>query len=248
MGPPPSREVSLLFPQSLHVLYYAPSTVYTLFTIRDRSSTLFNLSLDDSALSFSLHYTRSFERRFSALITITIKMFSKTFILSALAAVVAADNSALFVNQDATTRHVVFTPSEGFAQIDEIAIAGNTNATQAFPQGWTGNAYSYNDGEQNVAGILAEFAFNGYGDANFFDISAIVNPQATDGIIMMYPSNSKTPVSGCVTVSCTNQYNLPDDIATLASPESDFTVILGSRIQSARRGINDAVARKYVLA
>jgi len=174
--------------------------------------------------------------------------FSKTFLLAAFAAFVAADNTAKFVNQDSTTRHVVFTPSEGMAQIDEITVAGNANATQQFPQGWTGNAYSYNDGEANVPGILAEFAFNGYGSANFFDISAIVNPQATDGIIMMYPTASHTPVSGCVTVSCTNQYNLPDDIATLASTDSDFTVILGSRIQSARRGINEAIARKYVLA
>ena len=174
--------------------------------------------------------------------------FSNTFIFAAFAAFVAAQNSAQFVNQDATVRHVVFTPSEGNAQIDDITVAGNTNVTQQFPQGWTGNAYSYNDGETNVPGILAEFAFNGYGTSSFYDISAIVNPQATDGIIMMYPTQAKTPVSGCVTVSCTNQYNQPDDIATMASPDSDFTVILGQRIQSARRGINDVVARKYVLA
>jgi len=174
--------------------------------------------------------------------------FSNTFLLAAFAAFVAADNSAQFVNQDAITRNVVFTPSAGNAEIDPITVAGNTNATQQFPQGWTGNAYSYNDGESNVPGILAEFAFNGYGSSNFYDISAIVNPTATDGIIMMYPTEAKTPVSGCVTVSCSNQYNLPDDVATLASSDSDFTVILGQRIQSARRGINDVVARKYVLA
>jgi hypothetical protein len=174
--------------------------------------------------------------------------FSKTFFLTALATLVAAQNSAQFVNQDGITRHVVFTPSEGFAQINELTVEGNSQVTQQFPQGWTGNAYSYDDGQPNVPGILAEFAFNGYGSANFFDISAIVNPSATDGIIMMYPSQSKTPVSGCMTVSCSTQYNQPDDIATQASTESDFTVILGQRIQSARRGVNDVIAHSYVLA
>jgi hypothetical protein len=173
--------------------------------------------------------------------------FSKSFILAALATLAAA-NSANFVNQDGTTRTVVFTPSEGFAQIDEITIAGNSQATVEFPSGWTGNAYSYNVGQANVPGILAEFAFNGYAGINFFDISAIVNPQATDGIIMMYPTQAKTPVSGCLTIACANQYNQPDDIATEASPEADFTVILGQRVQSARRGISEVMERAHVQA
>lgn len=175
--------------------------------------------------------------------------FTKTILLAvaALAAAVAADNSATFVNQDGTTRHVVFTPSDGSASIDEITVQGNSQANQQFPQGWTGNAYSYDDGQPNVPGLLAEFRFNGYGKSNFFDVSAIVNPEATDGVMMVYPSQSKTPVSGCLTTSCTNQYNHPDDIATLSSTESDFTVLLGQRIKSARRGINDVVGREFVL-
>lgn len=173
--------------------------------------------------------------------------FSKTFFIAALAGLVAANNSATFTNQDDTTRHVVFTPSEGHAELETITVAGNTNATQEFPQGWTGNAYSYNDGAENIPGILAEFSFNGYGAANFFDISAIVAPEATDGLIMMYPTNSKTPTSGCMTIACTNQYNLWDDIATQASSDSDFTIIMGQRIHSARRGV-EAVARRHVLA
>lgn len=174
--------------------------------------------------------------------------FSKTILLAAaaLASMVAADNTAQFVNQDGTTRHVVFTPSEGSPTIDEITVQGNSTATQQFPEGWTGNAYSYNDGQPNVPGILAEFRFNGYGKANFFDVSAIVNPQATGGVMMMYPTLSKTPVSGCLTTPCSNQYNQPDDIATLSSTESDFTVLLGQRINAARRGINAAVGREFL--
>jgi len=165
--------------------------------------------------------------------------FASTVFLAAtaLASFVAADNTATFVNQDGTTRHIVFTPSPGSSTIDTITIQGNTNQTQQFEQGWTGNAYTYDDGQQNVAGILAEFRFDGYGQANFFDVSGIVNPNATDGVMMIYPTQSKTPVSGCLTISCSNQYNHPDDIATLASDESDFTVLLGQRVQSARRGM-----------
>jgi len=176
--------------------------------------------------------------------------FSKTVLLAAaaLASMVAADNTAQFVNQDGTTRHVVFTPSEGYPQIDTITVQGNGQVSQQFPQGWTGNAYSYNDGQPNNPGILAEFRFDGFGNANFFDVSAIVDPSATEGVMMMYPTNSKTPTSGCLTVSCTNQYNHPDDIATQSTTESDFTVLLGKRIKSARRGINEAVSRDYVLA
>lgn len=176
--------------------------------------------------------------------------FTKTVLLAAaaLASMVAADNTALFVNQDGTTRHVVFTPSPGSSEIQSLTVSGNNQASQQFPQGWTGNAYAYDDGQPNIAGILAEFRFNGFGKANFFDVSAIVDPSATEGVMMMYPSDSKQPVSGCLTISCSNQYNQPDDIATLSSTESDFTVLLGSRIKSARRGVNDVVARNYVLA
>lgn len=179
--------------------------------------------------------------------------FAKTIFIgaAALASMVAAavaDNTALFVNQDGTTRHVVFTPSDGSPEIEGLTVQGNDQASQQFPQGWTGNAYAYNDGAENKAGILAEFRFNGYGKANFFDVSVIVDPSATEGVMMMYPSESKQPISGCTTTSCSNQYNLPDDIATLSSTESDFTVLLGKRIKSARRGINDVVARDYVLA
>lgn len=176
--------------------------------------------------------------------------FSKTILLfsAALASMVAAENTAQFVNQDGTTRHVVFTPSPGSTNMDEITVNGNSDATQQFPEGWTGNAYTYNEGEANNAGLLAEFRFNGFGKANFFDVSAIVDPSATDGVMMMYPKESKNPVSGCLTTSCSNQYNQPDDLATLSTTESDFTVLLGKRMKSARRGINDAVARDYVLS
>lgn len=182
--------------------------------------------------------------------TILFKMyFSKTIFLAAaaLASMVVADNTAQFVNQDGTTRHIVFTPSEGSPSIAEITVQGNSNVNQQFPEGWTGNAYTYNEGEPNVPGLLAEFRFNGYGKANYFDVSSIVNPQATDGVMMIYPTQSKTPVSGCLTTPCSNQYNQPDDIATLSSTESDFTVLLGHRIKSARRGIPDVVGREYVL-
>jgi hypothetical protein len=162
---------------------------------------------------------------------------------TALASIVAA-NSAMFVNQDGKTRHVVFTPSPGSSSLDSITVSGNSQGVQQFPQGWTGNAYTYNDGETDVAGILAEFCFDASG-TNFFDVSAIVSPDATDGVMMMYPSGSQTPVSGCLTTSCTNQYNLPDDVATKATPQADFTVLLGQRTKSARRGMQHAAPRNF---
>ncbi|PSS23257.1 hypothetical protein M430DRAFT_17183 [Amorphotheca resinae ATCC 22711] len=174
--------------------------------------------------------------------------FTSTFFLAASAlASLAAARTAQFVNQDGTTRHIVFTPTEGQPPIPGLTVAGNSQVSQDFPEGWIGNAYTYDDGAANVPGLLAEFRWDGFGGANYFDVSAIVNPQATDGVMMMYPSQSKQPTSGCLTVSCTNQYNQPDDIATQSTTEESITVLLGQRIKSARRNHVDVVARDYVL-
>jgi hypothetical protein len=169
------------------------------------------------------------------------------FAAAALASAVVSDNTATFVNQDGTTRHIVFTPSEGHDTFPELTVAGNSQVTQQFPNGWTGNAYTYNEGQPNKAGILAEFRFNGFGKSNYFDVSGIVDPDATEGVMTIAPSNSQNPVSGCLTTPCANQYNQPDDIATLSSEESDFTVKLGQRIKAARRGLVDYIPHDYVV-
>jgi hypothetical protein len=79
-----------------------------------------------------------------------------TAFAAAAAATLASANSITFVNQDATQRTIVFTPSAGIQQIDPVIIAGFGEAKVDFPESWIGNAYSVSEGEENVPGMLAE--------------------------------------------------------------------------------------------
>jgi hypothetical protein len=139
---------------------------------------------------------------------------------SAPASIVAADNTAQFVNQDGTACHVVFTPSDGSPPIDDIIVEGNSNANQQFPQGWSGNAYTYND---------SKFLFNVYGKSNFFNVSAIVDPHATDGVMTMHPSQSINLVS--VTWSAMEGRQPPP----MAVRKSTRTWVLDNSVEIERR-------------
>lgn len=75
---------------------------------------------------------------------------------AAAAATLATANSITFVNQDATQRTVVFTPSAGLQEIESIVIPGFDEAKVDFPQSWIGNAYSVSAGAPDVPGMLAE--------------------------------------------------------------------------------------------
>jgi hypothetical protein len=182
--------------------------------------------------------------------TILFKMqfFSTLLVAATGLASMASANSLKLVNSDSTDRYVVITAQAGLQEYDPVYVPGNSNVTQEFADGWIGNIYSYNDGAENVPGILGEFRWNGYASQTYYDVSAIVAPDVTDGVMLIYPADSKSPISGCITYSCDKQYNAADDTQTQATPDSDLIVVLGQRITVPRRGLNHVVERSFVLS
>jgi hypothetical protein len=169
------------------------------------------------------------------------------FAASALASLAAAQENILhFVNQDSTTRTIIFTAQAGLEEIPSLVIPGLGTANQTMPNSWIGNCYSVSEGAPNVPGMLAEFRFNGYAGACYFDVSAIVNPNDTEGVKMILPKNSDTPVSGCQTFPCSNAYNKWDDVATLSTPDSELVVLLGTLSNARRRGLVARMPREFV--
>ena len=153
------------------------------------------------------------------------------FAATALASLATATNIVYFTNQDGTNRNIVCTAQEGLEQI---------------PDGWIGNCYSVSKGAPNVPGMLAEFRFNGFAGATYFDVSAIVNPDDAEGVKMVFPKNSDKPVSGCQTFPCSNAYNRPDDVATLSTDDSELVVLIGNLKNERRRGLVARMSREYV--
>lgn len=183
-----------------------------------------------------------------------------------LATLASAANTILFINQDNNTRNIVFTSEAdlGLAPMPNLVIPGYGSANQTFPNGFIGNFYSFNNGSDDVPGTLGELRFNGWDNLVYFDVSAIVNPDDHEGVKMLYPlgmslKESSTPMSGCNTVgtvSCLNQYNAWNDIATQATESSDLVCLLGNknetgdasksrRGQSSRRNV-ELFPRSYV--
>jgi len=178
----------------------------------------------------------------------------------ALASVASAGNNTIqFINQDGNTRHLVFTSEAdlNLPPMPELVLKGFENQTVSFAPGFIGNAYSYNDGAENVPGILAEVRFDGWNGLLFFDISSIVNPEDTEGIKMLYPAGmdptaAATPASGCNSIGkCLKQYNAWNDIATQATKSSNLVCLLGNAVTpTSKRAIkvrgNDVYPRDYV--
>jgi len=158
----------------------------------------------------------------------------------------ASANSVHIVNQDSTTRTIHFTAQDGVGSIDDLEVPGLGTVNQTFPSGWIGNFYSVSEGATNVPGMLAEFRFDGYAGATFYDVSAIVNPDDKNGVKMIFPLDSNVPVSGCQTFPCENCYNLPDDVATQSSDSSDFVVLIGNLSNERKRNQISKVRRDYV--
>lgn len=167
------------------------------------------------------------------------------FAASALASLTAA-HTIHFVNQDSTPRTIVFTAQLGLEMIENLLIDGLATANQTFPDGWIGNFYSVSKGKPDVPGMLGELRFDGYAGANFFDISAIVNPDDAEGVKMLFPKNSNTPVSGCQTFPCSNAYNKWDDVATMSTDDADLVCLIGNLSTERRRGLASKVSRDYV--
>lgn len=155
----------------------------------------------------------------------------------------AAAGSVHFVNQDSTARTIVFTPNDGYAAIDDLAIAGDATVVQTFPTGWVGNWYAMTEGAPRQPGMLGEVRFDGYASATYFDVSAIVNPSDDNGVKMIFPLLSPAPVSGCQTFPCDNAYNKWDDIATLSTDDADLVCLLGTLPAQRKRGLVARMSR-----
>jgi hypothetical protein len=161
--------------------------------------------------------------------------FWQSLPIATLLAVVAAANTVDMVSQDSTNRQVIFTPQEGSPEIPSMDLPGGATKVATFPDGWIGNWYTVSEGKENKPGMLGEVRWDGFSGSNFFDVSAIVNPDDHDGVKMLYPKNSKTPMSGCQTFPCSNAYNLPDDIQTLSTPETELECLIGTKAGAKRR-------------
>jgi len=162
--------------------------------------------------------------------------FSAIFAATALFSLATA-NTVEFINQDSTTRTVIFTAQEGLATIDNVVVEGLATANVTFPDSWIGNWFSVSEGSAIVPGMLGEVRWNGYAGANYFDVSAIVNPGDIHGVKMIFPKNSNEPVSGCQTFPCSNAYNQPNDIATLSTTDDTLVCLLGNLSNERRRSL-----------
>lgn len=152
--------------------------------------------------------------------------FKINMIVLASALVTSATNLVTFVSMDSTDRTIVWT---GNLTIAQTSVPGNQNVTVTLPYGYIGNAYSVSEGGNlSNPGMLAEFAWNAYAGATYFDVSAIVNPDDTQGVYQMYPSDTESPISGCLQFPCDNAYYNSDDIQTKSTASSEIIVTLGA--------------------
>ncbi|KAI0883160.1 uncharacterized protein GGS22DRAFT_36737 [Annulohypoxylon maeteangense] len=182
-----------------------------------------------------------------------MRFFAQIAAIAATAATLVSANSVTFINQDATTRHIYFTPSAGNPTINTVTVAGNKQVKVNIPNAWIGNAYAVSEGKPNVPGMLAEFTFQGWNDITYFDVSAIVNPSDKSGVKQIFPASQrkntpKTSVSGCLLFPCATAYYAPDDIQTVTTKETDLIVTLGNA-NVASRDVEPGtlVPRHYVL-
>ncbi|KAI0011108.1 DNase1 protein [Xylariaceae sp. FL0662B] len=179
--------------------------------------------------------------------------FSQIAAFAVAAATMARANSITFINQDDTTRRVVFTPSAGHEAVESIDVPGNDQAKVEFPASWIGNAYSVSEGAADTPGMLAEVTFQGWNDLTYFDVSAIVNAADHDGVKQLYPAsqlsaNVKTTLSGCLVFPCSTAYYHPDDIQTVSTQETDLICTLGSAADLSSREVGpELFPRNYVL-
>lgn len=176
-----------------------------------------------------------------------MQFFSTIFAAAALANLASA-GLVHFVNQDSTQRTIVFTQNAGLESIPELVIEGLATANQTFPTGWIGNWYSVSEGAVKQPGMLGEVRFDGFAGATYFDVSAIVNPDDTEGVKEIFPLHSSTPISGCQKFPCTNAYNKWDDVATLSTDKNELVCLLGNLSNERRRGVVAKMSRDFVTA
>lgn len=183
--------------------------------------------------------------------TVKMQFITKLATLAMAAATVSA-NTVTFVNQDSTTRQVVFTPSSGHESISTVTVAGSASQVVTIPESWIGNWYAVADGSSSGAGMLGEVTFQGWQGLTYFDVSAIVNAADITGVKQIYPASQatlsiKTTVSGCEVFPCNSAYYSPDDIQTVTTTETDLICTLGTSSSTSKRDEVALVARKFVL-
>lgn len=149
----------------------------------------------------------------------------KNLAVLALASLVSADNTVTFMSMDSTDRTVVWT---GTSEIPDTTVPGGQSVSVSVPTGWTGNSFSVSAGAEMTPGMLAEFAFDSYAGATYFDVSAIVNPNDHSGVYQMYPADTESPVSGCESFACSNAYYQADDVQTRSTTSDHIIVTLGA--------------------
>jgi hypothetical protein len=182
-----------------------------------------------------------------------MQFITKIAALAAMAAaMVSATNTITFVNQDETTRTIIFTPSIGHEAVSSVTIAGDATKVVTIPNAWIGNWYSVSEGAANVPGMLGEVTFQGWDGITYFDVSAIVNPNDINGVKEMFvasemKSTVKTLISGCAVFPCNTAYYAPNDIQTATTTETDLVCTLGGSSTATKRGETKLVARNFVL-
>ncbi|TAQ89819.1 hypothetical protein B7494_g1850 [Chlorociboria aeruginascens] len=180
-----------------------------------------------------------------------MQFFTKIALAFSLLLALAGANTVQFVNQDSTQRTVYFTAQAGLPAIPPLTLAGHSSAIQAIPISWIGNFYSVSQGAPNVPGMLGELRFQGAFGATYFDVSAIVNPQDTHGVQLIYPvgedpNRSGATTSGCAVVQgCKNMYIASDDVQTKSTPSTDLVCTLGTPA-SAPKKRSAKFSRDYV--
>jgi hypothetical protein len=156
------------------------------------------------------------------------KMHFATSVLAVVASAAAAQAAAVtFQSLDNRGRTVYFTPSPGSPEIPSVHVDGGASQTVQFPDTYEGNFYAVIDGRANTPGMLGEVKFGGWGALNYFDVSAIVDPNDKNNIKEMYPASAGSPISGCENFPCNNAYYLPDDIQTKSTTENHIITTLG---------------------
>lgn len=201
------------------IIYYKP---YTILTYKDLNKS--SIRAHNNLFSHTTHTQLSISN-------IKDKMqYSMNLIILAYAALATAEsNMVTFMSMDSTDRTIIWTPSPGNPEIDDTIVPGNQNVTITIPENYLGNAYSVSTGgDLGVPGMLAEFAFNSYAGANYFDVSAIVNADDTNGVYQMFGADMQGPISGCQQFPCNNAYYLPDDIQTKSTNYHEIVVTLGA--------------------
>jgi len=189
--------------------------------------------------------------------------FTKTILLAAAAlasTAIAQLNTVLFQNVDSTPKTIKFTAGAGSEPIEPLYIDGLASESQTFPPHWGGNWYSFGEGAQDEPGMLGEALFQGYNDLTYFDVSSIVNPNDIEGVKMVYPQSGNYKVdvaqaSGCLetlansygkTTGCSNQYNAPDDVATMSTVLTSLICVIGTPTPNVRRRKVEMFSRDYV--